>query len=139
MKTFSVATTIHATPEAVWQLLTDAPGFPAWDPEVTSIDGRIAPGEKITLHSKSEPKVFSVKVTEFEPLRRMVWTGGGMPEAIFKGDRIFTLTPHDGAVDFSMQLVFSGLMAPVITKAVPDVQPIFNDFAAALKRRAEQE
>jgi hypothetical protein len=29
-------------------------------------------------------------------------------------------------------------MAPLITKSIPDMQPAFEAFAAALKRRCEQ-
>ena len=37
-----------------------------------------------------------------------------------------------------MREVFTGLMAPLITKSIPDMQPVFDQFAADLKRRAEQ-
>ena len=103
MKSFSTTTTIRATPEAVWRLLTDASGFPSWDTTYTKIDGRIALGEKITLHYRDmSPKVLPMKITTFEPdpphspTWRMVWTGGGLPEALFKGEQIFTLSPRDG-------------------------------------------
>jgi hypothetical protein len=33
--------------------------------------------------------------------------------------------------------VYSGLMAPLIVRSIPDLQPSFNTFAANLKRRAE--
>jgi hypothetical protein len=37
-----------------------------------------------------------------------------------------------------MQLVFSGALAPVITKTIPDMQPDLDQFAAALKKRAKE-
>jgi uncharacterized protein YndB with AHSA1/START domain len=37
---FSVTTLIHATPEAIWAILTDAPAYPLWNSTVASIDGR---------------------------------------------------------------------------------------------------
>src|SRR6185503_17182749 len=115
MKTFSVTTSIRATPETIWKILTDARGFPGWDSTYTWIDGRIALGETITLHHRSiKPPLLRMKVSVFEPNQRMVWTGR-MPEAVFKGERIFNLSPRDGGmVEFSMRLVFHGLMAPVI-------------------------
>ena len=57
------------------------------------VNGRIAPGEKITVRSRANPgRAFPVKVTEFDPGRRMTWSGG-MPLGLFKGVRTFTLAP----------------------------------------------
>jgi hypothetical protein len=36
-----------------------------------------------------------------------------------------------------MEEVFDGLMAGVIGKSIPDLQPVFDEFAACLKARAE--
>jgi hypothetical protein len=36
-----------------------------------------------------------------------------------------------------MREEFSGLMAPLITRSIPDLQPAFDQFAADLKARAE--
>jgi hypothetical protein len=41
-------------------------------------------------------------------------------------------------VTFAMREAFSGLLAPLITKAIPDLQPSFDEFAANLKKRSEQ-
>ena len=80
-----------------------------------------------------------MKVSAFEPPRRMVWTGGDMPEAMFKGERIFTVAPSgDGGARFRMETVFSGLMAPLILGSVGDLQPRVDEFATVLKRRAEK-
>lgn len=46
--------------------------------------------------------------------------------------------PRDGGIESSMTEVFSGLMAPMITKSIPDLQPVFAEFATCLKRAAEQ-
>lgn len=138
MKTFSVTTSIRATPEAIWAILTDAPAYPTWNPTVDRVDGRIAPGERITVHAKINPgRAFPVKVTELVPGQRMIWSGG-MPLGLFKGERTFTLTPQpDGSVAFAMREVFSGLLAPLIGRSIPDLQPAFDAFAEALKKQAE--
>src|SRR5258708_3688434 len=49
------------------------------------------------------------------------------------------LTPAPaGEVAFAMREEFSGLLAPLITRSIPDLQPMFETFAADLKRRAER-
>src|SRR5258708_7432358 len=139
MKSFATSVTIRARPEAVWALLTDAAGYPQWNSTVAKIDGRIAPGEKVTGHAKTTPgRAFPLRVTEFAPPHRMVWSGG-MPLGLFTGRRSYTLTPtKKGEVEFAMREEFSGLLAPLITRSIPDLQPAFDTFAADLKRRTER-
>lgn len=136
---FSASTTINATPETIWAILTDAPRYPEWDPVVDRIEGRIAPGEKIKAYTKLSPgRAFPAKVTEFTPGRKMIWSGG-MPLGLFKGVRTFTLTPQgDGATRFDLQEVFSGPLLGLIGRSIPDMTDPFEQFAAGLKRRAEQ-
>ncbi len=138
MKAFSTTTVIRATPGKIWALLTDAASYPAWNPTVERVEGRIALQQKVKVFTKLSPgRAFAVKVTAFEPAKTMVWTGG-MPLGLFKGVRTFRLTPHgNGTVEFAMQEVFSGLMAPLIEKSIPDLQPAFDQFALALKQKAE--
>ena len=137
-KEFSCRISIRATPEAVWGLLTDAPRWTTWNTTVDKIEGRIAPGEKVKVYAKISPgKAFPVKVTEFVPPQRMVWSGG-MPFGLFKGERTFAVSPQtDGTVDFTMRETYTGPLSAMIIKSIPDLQPAFDEFAVALKRRSE--
>jgi hypothetical protein len=138
MKNFSVRVSIRSTPERIWSLLTDAAEYTRWNNTVEKIDGKIAPGERVTVRPKVNPRnAFPVRVTAFESPRRMVWTGG-MPLGLFKGERTFTLTPaSNGDTEFAMREEYSGLMAPFIGRSIPDLQPAFDEFAGDLKRAAE--
>jgi hypothetical protein len=97
--------------------------------------------EKIEAHvvlhgGKVQP--VSVRVTAWDPMRQMVWTGG-LPLGLFTGRRTFRLTPRaGGTVEFSMHLHFSGPLSPLIAKSLGDRQPDIDAFAAGLKRRAER-
>ena len=138
MKAFATSILIQATSKAVWAVLTDGPQWAKWNPTVDKVEGTIAPGEKVTVYAKLSPgRAFPVRVSTFEPPNRMVWTSG-MPLGLFKGERTYTLTPKAGGVEFAMREEFTGLMAPLITKSIPDMQPAFEEFAAALRRRCEQ-
>lgn len=138
MKAYDVESVIQAPPDAIWKLLTDAPNYPAWNPTVSGVEGRIAPGEKIKVQAKVNPKrAFPVKVTEFVPARKMVWSGG-MPLGLFKGVRTYTLTPEEtGATRFRMREEYTGPLLPMIWKSMPDLAPSFREFAAGLKAHAE--
>lgn len=138
MKTFQVTRTIGASPDAIWAILVDAPRYLEWDPGMDRIEGRIAPGEKITVHSKVNPgRAFPVTVSTFEPGQRMVWTGG-MPLGLFKGERTFSLTrAGDSQTEFMMREEFGGPLLPLIGRSIPDLTPSFEAFADRLKQRAE--
>ena len=133
-----VSIRIQAKPEQIWSLLTNAAEFPRWNSTVTSIEGQIALGQKIAVRVPIAPKrVFKLKVSAFEPGRRMVWQDGAPP--MFKGVRTYTLSPAtDGSTEFSMVEVFSGLMLPMIAGSLPDFAPAFERYAADLKRAAER-
>lgn len=135
---YAVARTIDAAPDVVWSLLTDAGGYARWNTSILKLDGKIVLGETIQLVSVVNPKrTFKLKVTRFEPPHTMVWADG-MPLGLFKGERTYTLaaTPS-GGTEFSMVEEFSGLLAPLITKAIPDMTESFSLFADGLKGAAE--
>ena len=139
MRSFAATSRIHASADRVWWILTDAARYPEWNPTVTRVDGTIAPGERIALHVTINPgRAFPVTVATFESPHRMVWRGG-LPLGLFVGERVFTLTPgSSGAVEFSMRETFTGLLALLIGRTLPDMQPAFEQFADALKREAER-
>jgi hypothetical protein len=106
---------------------------------VEGVEGRIAPGEKITVRSHANPgRAFPVKVTEFAPGQRMTWSGG-MPLGLFKGVRTFTLAPGtDGTTRFTMCEEYTSPLLPLIWRSMPDLGPSFRQFANGLKQHAER-
>ena len=138
MSSYSVKRSIAASPEVIWELLTDAAAFPDWNPAVLGIEGSIAEGERIRLTSIVNPdREFKLNVSDVSPPRSMVWSDG-MPLGLFKGTRTFSLTPQDdGATEFFMEEVYTGIMAGMITKSIPDMTDSFNQFADGLKAAAE--
>ena len=139
MLNYSATTTIKASAETIWKILTDASGYPKWDPWNIRIEGTIAPGNTLKAYTKLAPKrAFPAKVTEFVPEQRMVWSGG-MPLGLFTGVRTFTLTPQaDGSIEFSIREQFSGPLLPLIGRTIPNMTQPFADFAAGLKAFAEE-
>ena len=136
MTEYAVTRTINAPAEKLWALLTDATGYTSWNPTIVSLEGNIAVGERISLVSTVNPKrAFKLNVVEVSP-EKMVWSDG-MPLGLFKGERTFTVTPTDGGSEFSMREVYTGLLAPLITKTIPDMTDSFTEFADGLKKAAE--
>jgi len=138
MKSFHASIPIDAPVSRVWSLLTDLPGWPRWNTTVDRVDGSIGLGNRITVYAKASPgRAFPLKVAELVPPSLMVWRGG-MPLGLFTGTRTYRLTPRpDGKLQFEMTEEFTGLMAPLITRSIPDLQPSFEEFAKCLKTAAE--
>jgi hypothetical protein len=134
---YRVATDIRANPRAIWDRLTDAPGFSKWNSTVERIEGPIALGRKLALHVPIAPgRIFSPRVVVLEEPARMVWQDGFFP--MFQGTRTFALTEKGGGVTgFEMEEVFRGVMLPMIKRSLPDFGPVFDRFAADLKKACE--
>ena len=138
MKSFKSSIQIESSAENVWNILTDAPSWIQWNTTIDKIEGEINLGNKVTVFAKASPgRAFPLRVTEFVPHKLMVWAGG-MPLGLFTGKRAYSIRMiNQNAVEFSMIEEFTGLMAPLITRSIPDLQPSFDEFAKCLKTYAE--
>jgi uncharacterized protein YndB with AHSA1/START domain len=137
MRSYEASSLIQATPEQVWSVLTDAAAWPSWDSGVTNVDGRVALGEKLTVAVEANPgRSFPVKVVELSAPERMVFLGG-MPLGLFAGKRTYTLLPEGNGTRFAMLEEYSGPLAGMIFKSIPDLGPSFQRFADGLKQRVE--
>jgi hypothetical protein len=135
---YVVETVIAAPASAVWAKLTDAAAFPSWNSTVTGTVGPIAPGSRLAIQVAAAPgRTFKPKVVGFDPPTRMVWADGFAP--MFRGVRTFTLTSAGtGSTRFRMEEIFSGTMLPMIKGSLPDFGPVFDAYAADLKRACEK-
>ena len=140
-RTFSLAcrveVRIQSSPGRIWTLLTDGGSFPRWNSTVTAIDGDIREGERIRIHVPGTDRTCTPRISDVVQDARMTWTGGFAP--FFKGVRTFELTPQPGgSTIFVMQERFSGLMLPLVGRALPDFRPVFERYASDLKQAAER-
>jgi hypothetical protein len=133
----AVSAVIAATPERIWRLLTDVDDMTRWNSTLTSMEGTIELGGTVKMGVPEAPgRVFAVRVTTYIPEREMTWTQGN--RIMFLGVRTYRLTPSSNdTTTFEMTEVFSGLMLPIAARRLPDFKPIFERYAADLKREAE--
>ena len=133
----AVSAAISATPERIWRLLTDMADMVRWNSTLTSMEGTTELGGTVKMRVPEAPgRVFAVRVTKYIPEREMEWTQGN--RAMFLGVRTYRLTPSSNdTTTFQMTEVFSGLMLPMAAGRLPDFKPIFERYAADLKREAE--
>lgn len=133
----AISINISASPETIWELLSDTSKISDWNSTIISLSGEIALNQTINLKSTAAPeRTFNLKVTTLNAPHKMVWEDGVAP--MFKGVRTYTLTANDdGTTDFAMRENFSGVMLPMIKSSLPDFRPSFEQFASDLKQASE--
>ncbi len=62
---------------------------------------------------------------------------GGMPLGLFTGERTYTVRREGNRTRFAMREQYTGPLAPLIFKTIPDLGPSFQQFADGLKTQTE--
>lgn len=140
----SLLTQIHinAAPEAVWRVLTDFGGYPAWNPFVKSLTGEPVPGQYIQVllqPQNGRAMRFAPKVLVFEPGRAFGWLGKLGVKGIFDGEHHFRIEPHaGGGVTLHQFEHFDGMLVPLFKKnLLTNTKADFERLNQAIKQRAE--
>ena len=138
MRYYEAKSSIAASPEAVWAVLSDGGSWATWDSGVDAVEGRIAMGETIKIRAQAAPgRTFPVNVTTFEPPVQLRFSGG-MPLGLFRGVRTYDLSRDaGGGTTFHMREQYTGPLLALIWRSMPDLGPSFDKFAQGLKRRVE--
>jgi hypothetical protein len=142
MKELRADIDIDATPERVWEILTDFPAYPEWNPFITSIAGTPAPGS--TLEVRIAPpgataRTFKPRVLVAEPERELRWLGRLLTAGIFDGEHSLRIEPVDESrVHFVQSERFSGVLVPLFGSTLDKTARGFTAMNEALKRRAER-
>jgi hypothetical protein len=133
--------TIAASPERVWQVLTDFAAYREWNPFMLEASGRAAKGERLTIRMQpvdGRAMTFTPTVLEAEPQHRLRWLGRLLLPGIFDGEHSFTIEPADDGVRFVQEEAFRGVLVPLIAKRLEKgTGPAFEQMNEALKTRAE--
>lgn len=135
---------IHASPERVWQILTDFTTYPQWNPFMPQASGSARRGERLTIRLQpvgGRPTTFRPTVLEADPGKRLRWIGHLLVPGVFDGEHSFTIQPlGEGRVRVVQQEHFSGLLVPLLAGSLDRrTLPAFEQMNQALKRRAEAE
>lgn len=129
--------TIAATPEKVWEILTDFKRYPQWNPFIKSIEGVVEVGNQIKI-SLPDMK-FSPQVLVFEKNRELKWLGKLFLKGLFDGEHRFLLEGlPNGETLFTHSEAFSGILVPLFkTKLETNTKAGFEAMNQQLKIQAE--
>ena len=140
MKHLKTEITINATPEHVWNILTDFAAYPEWNSFIIGMVGKAEEGQTLVMKATLNGKVNTFKplVLKSEPSKHFEWLGSA-PFGIFNGQHYFILEPTvDGATKLIHGEKFSGWLRPVIWSMIgKDTEAGFHTMNQELKKRAE--
>lgn len=134
---------IAASPERVWEVLTDLASYREWHPHLALLDSasdvRLAPGAMIRMRLSggvAGDHDFTANVTLVTPPSVLEWEGGDRER--FWGRHRWTLTPTGSGTDVLDEEIFSGTLAEAIVVEHLDAMRVdYDAIAAALKSTAE--
>jgi hypothetical protein len=133
---------IDASPETVWQILTDFGRYEEWNPFIVSSEGAAVLGERLT--NRMQPPggkgiTFKPTVTAVEPKETFEWLGRLVLPGVFDGRHRFELTATEsGGTHLVHSEKMTGVLVRFMRKSL-DTQTLsgFEAMNAALKVRAE--
>lgn len=128
---------INATPEQVWNVLTNFDRYGEWNPFIDYIDGDVEVGNKIKV--KLGGMKFNPTVLRYSAKNEFVWLGHLGIKGLFDGEHRFRLVDNgDGTTTFIQSEKFNGLLVGMFSKKL-DTETLaqFNSMNEALKARVE--
>lgn len=133
---------INASPQKVWQILTDFKAYKDWNPFIKTVDG--VPTEGSRIKARIEPPGasgmnFTPKLLIVKKNEELRWLGHLLVPGLFDGEHIFELYENtDGSTTFVQREVFTGILVPLFSKML-DVNSVegFRLMNQKLKELAE--
>lgn len=137
MKNITTEITIDASPEQVWDVLTDFENHADWNPFFASIEGTPAVGEQLTVTARSgdgDGMRFRPIVQQADG-RILRWKGKFLFGGLFDGTHSYELIEIDGRTRLVHSETFRGLLIPLMGKVLRETQQGFEKFNLALAER----
>ena len=128
---------IHASPDRVWEILTDFSRYPNWNPFIKSLMGDVKVGHKIKVDANGQK--FKPRVLTFDKNQKFSWKGKLLLGGLFDGQHTFELIDNgDGTTTFRQFENFKGLLVPFFARRLnTETRAGFADMNKKLKELAE--
>ena len=143
MRTIEHAVEIDASPERVWEVLTDFEAYDEWNPFLTHVDGRPEEGArlKVTFQPPGGRRVrMRPTLKAVTPLRELRWLGRAGIPGLFDGEHRFAIDILGGGRTRLVQSeVFHGLLVPLFKTTIARAALGFAAMNEAMKARAERD
>ena len=133
---------IAASPQTVWQILTDLNRYEEWNPHIPEAAGELREGSRLTVRIEERDgssMTFRPTVTRVVPSSELRWLGRLFLPRVFDGEHIFEISAlGSDHVRFVQRENFRGLLVlPFWNKLNTETRHGFEAMNAAIKARAE--
>jgi hypothetical protein len=138
MKELRTEIQIDASPQRVWEALTESGDWGAWNPFVRRVIGDFREGarlENTMVLEGQKPMTFKPKVLRVDPARELRWLGRLLIPGLFDGEHYFQLEPAGAGTRFVHGEIFRGLLIGMLDFA--KTEAAFRALNEGLKRKAE--
>ncbi|HZI29211.1 MAG TPA: SRPBCC family protein [Gemmatimonadaceae bacterium] len=138
MRDFKISADINATPQRVWEVLSDGERWAEWTPSVTSVeilDKPLRVGSHAMIRQPELPPA-KFKITALDPGRSFTWASG-IPGIVYVHAH-HSVEPAPNGSRATLRLRFDGLLGGVIGRKMADLNNRYLAMEiAGLKRASE--
>jgi len=142
MKELRTEIEIQASPEKVWQVLTDLDKYPEWNPFIHHALGKATIGNTVDIDFQPDSTGLKLHCTvvKAEPNKTLAWKYQVGTAFLLSGEHSFTIEPiNEQRVRFVDKEIFNGLLVPLQAKDIDtNTRHGFEAMDRALKLRAEK-
>lgn len=142
MKTIQTEIIINATPDKVWNVLTEFERYPEWNPFIKSIKGDKSLGGKLEttiLPPNRKQMNFKPRILAFDQNSELRWLGTAGIKGLFDGEHYFKIIDlENGSVKFEHGERFTGILVGLMPKVLVDTKLGFQLMNEALKKECEK-
>lgn len=132
---------IEASPDSVWEVLTDLSEYQNWNPFVVAGSGEVAVGCQLEVRMRQpggNETTFKPIVTEATSPRSFEWLGRLGAPGLFAGRHRFDLVPTETGTLLVHSEEFTGVLVPMLAKSLDQkTRAGFEAMNAAMKERVE--
>ncbi len=131
---------IDATPDQVWEALTEFDAYAGWNPFMRSISGAPQVGSKLRIElapPDGRRIVVSPSVVVAEPGRELRWRGA-LPLGLFTGEHAFVISEAETGARVVHRGWYRGFLVRLLSRVIDRTSLGFERMHGALKERAEE-
>ncbi len=126
---------------AIWPMIADIEGWPAWNPLYTRAEGKLAFDAKLTLEVAlpgDQPRLIKPTVVDWTPNEQIIWKLSMLGGLIRTTRYIEIETLDNGNCIFSNGEIFEGPLLPLLNKKQRKaIKAGFTLFGEKVRDRAE--
>ena len=137
-KEIKTSITINASPEKVWEILSDFQAYDIWNPFLTGMSGIFKKGNKVKINAGGMN--FKPIILNIEEKKEIRWKGSLLFKGLFDGEHVLQIVDHaDGTVTFVHEEYFSGILVGLFAKKLDtETRAGFEEMNKKLKEIAEK-